>query len=214
MPLCLPKLGAFTGGDSSTNLHEQLYKMDYPRSYKQFRALTNLRFHSENKKLLMRFVYRYRLAKCFSGIIADGIGRTLNGYNAIFKVFLAYTAYEQLLKGAYGLRVYGLLKISENRIFDEKIAEKIRMNTQLIEYLIEYSTDSLLISQLNSFRKNSNNDITCVAYAIRNVFAHGQLTATPVGLSLKPQRIALLELADFLLDYCDENFTKCFEKLR
>ena len=185
-----------------------------PSSFKLLKATVNLRLHSENKKLLTRFVYRYRLAKSFTEIIADDIGRTLKGYNAILKVFLTYTAYEQLLKASNGLRVYGLDGIGTNRIVDIEIAERLRKNKQLINFLIEYSTDSVLIGQLAAFRKNKNNDIVCVAYAIRNVFAHGELTATPIGVALKDERTTLLDLADFLLNYCDDTFTKCVEKLR
>ena len=185
-----------------------------PSSFKQFKATVNLRLHSENKKLLTRFVYRYRLAKSFKEIIATDIGRTIKGYNAILKVFLTYTAYEQLLKASNGLRVYGLDGIGKNRIVDIELAERLRKNKQLINFLIEYSTDSLLIGQLAAFRKNKNNDIVCVAYAIRNVFAHGELTATPIGVALKDERTTLLDLADFLLNYCDDTFTKCVEKLR
>jgi hypothetical protein len=188
--------------------------MDFPRSYKQFKARTNLRLHSENKKLLMRFVYRYRLAKNFSEIVAEGIGKSLKGYNAIFKVFLAYTAYEQLLKGASGLRVYGIYDITINYIRDDQLATRLRKNIQLIDFLVEHCNDSILFGRLISFRDNKNNDITCVAYATRNVFAHGDLTSTPIGLALKAERTTLLDLADFLLNYCDDNFTKCVEKLR
>ena len=188
--------------------------INLPSSFKQFKASANLRLHNENKKLLARFVYRYRLAKSFTEIIAKDIGRTIKGYNAILKVFLTYTAYEQLLKGAYGLRVFGLDSVDRNRIEDAQLAEKLRKNKQLVNFLIEYSTDSILIAQLVSFRKNSNNDVVCVAYAIRNVFAHGELTATPIGVALKTERTTLLELADFLLNYCDDIFTKCVEKLR
>ena len=186
----------------------------FPSSFKQFKATVNLRLHNENKKLLARFVYRYRLAKSFTEIIAKDIGRTIKGYNAILKVFLTYTAYEQLLKGAYGLRVFGLDSVDRNRVENTELAEKLRKNKQLIDFLVEYSTDSLLIGQLVAFRKNANNDVVCVAYAIRNVFAHGELTATPIGVALKTERTTLLELADFLLNYCDDIFTKCVEKLR
>lgn len=185
-----------------------------PSSFKQFKATVNLRLHNENKKLLARFVYRYRLAKSFTGIIAKDIGRTIKGYNAILKVFLTYTAYEQLLKASNGLSVYGLDGIAKNRIVDIELAERLRKNKQLIDFLVEYSTDSVLIGQLVAFRKNANNDIVCVAYAVRNVFAHGELTATPIGIALKDERTTLLDLADFLLNYCDDIFTKCVEKLR
>ena len=185
-----------------------------PSSFKQFKATVNLRLHNENKKLLARFVYRYRLAKSFTGLVAKDIGRTIKGYNAILKVFLTYTAYEQLLKASNGLSVYGLDGIAKNRIVDIELAERLRKNKQLIDFLVEYSTDSVLIGQLVAFRKNANNDIVCVAYAVRNVFAHGELTATPIGIALKDERTTLLDLADFLLNYCDDIFTKCVEKLR
>ena len=188
--------------------------INLPSSFKQFKATVNLRSHSENKKLLARFVYRYRLAQSFTEIIAKDIGRTIKGYNAILKVFLTYTAYEQLLKASNGLRVYGLDSIDRNRIADIELAERLRNNKQLIDFLIEYSTDSILIGQLVAFRKNKNNDSVCVAYAIRNVFAHGELTATPIGIALKTERTTLIDLADFLLNYCNDIFTKCVEKLR
>jgi hypothetical protein len=187
---------------------------NYPSAYNQFKAITDLYTHSENKSLLGRFVYRYRLARSFDQIIAGGIGRTLKGYNAIFKVFLTYTAYEQLLKGAYGLRIFGVKSVKNNRIINEGIAAKLRSNNNLINVLIEYSNDGILVGQLVAFRNATNNDITCVAYAIRNIFAHGDLTSTAIGLALKSQRTTLLDLADFLLDYCDLTFTKCVEKLR
>ncbi len=185
-----------------------------PSAFKQFKSTSNLRSHNKNKKLLARFVYRYRLAKSFTEIVAKDIGRTIKGYNAILKVFLTYTAYEQLLKGAYGLRIFGLDSLDRNRIVDIHLAERLRNNKQLIDFLIEYSTDSILIGQLVAFRKSKNNDVVCVAYAIRNVFAHGELTATPIGVALKTQRTTLGDLADFLLNYCDNIFTKCVEKLR
>ena len=110
--------------------------------------------------------------------------------------------------------MYGLDSIDRNRIADIELAERLRNNKQLIDFLIEYSTDSILIGQLVAFRKNKNNDIVCVAYAIRNVFAHGELTATPIGIALKTERTTLIDLADFLLNYCNDIFTKCVEKLR
>ena len=184
-----------------------------PTTYPQFKTISNLRRHSKNKKELTRFGFRYRLAKGFVEITAKGIGKTLKGYNSILKIFLAYTAYEQLIRASVGLNVYGLLRIESNTIVDKVLADKLRKNIMLIDFLIENSNGAL-VKQLISFRNNTNNDIVCIGYAIRNVFAHGELTATAVGTSLKSQRDVLEELADTLLNYCDDNFTKCVEKLR
>ena len=169
---------------------------NYPSAYKQFKAITDLYKHSENKLLFGRFVYRYRLARSFDGIIADGIGRTLTGYNAILKVFLAYTAYEQLLKGASGLHVYQLGSIKTNRVVDLELASRLRMNKKLIDSLINYSTDSKLVGELVAFRKEASDDITCVAYAIRNIFAHGDLTATSTALAATDEVVKLIGTYD------------------
>lgn len=187
---------------------------NYPTSYNLFKPIAELRNHKQNKKELTRFVFRYRLAKSFEGMSAEGIGRTLEGYNAVVKLFLTYTAYEQLLRASVGLNVFGMFSIDRNTIFDARLADRLRKNGKLIDFLVEHSTDGTLLSKLISFRKNSNNDVVCVAYAIRNIFAHGELTATAIGTSLKSERETLYDLADVLLNYCNENFTKCVEKLR
>ena len=186
----------------------------YPTAYPLFNKPLDLRRHNENKKQLIRFVYRYRLANSFSGIVADDIGNTIKGYNTILKLFLTYTAYEQLLNAAKGLHVFGLLSVDKNFILNKQLAEKLRNNKELVSFLIEHSIDSLLISQLSQFRNGKNDDVVCIAYAIRNVFSHGELTATAIGTRLASQRKVLDELAKFLLDYCDDIFTKCVEKLR
>jgi hypothetical protein len=187
---------------------------NYPTSYSLFKPIAELRKHKQNKKELTRFVFRYRLAKSFNGINAEGIGRTLEGYNSVVKLFLTYTAYEQLLRASIGLNVFGILSIEKNNIVDIRLADKLRKNSKLIDFLVEHSIEGTLLSKLISFRKNTNNDVVCVAYAIRNIFAHGELTATAIGTSIKSERDALYDLADVLLNYCDENFTKCIEKLR
>lgn len=187
---------------------------NYPTSYNEFKKLQDLRKHKDFKKGFIRFATRYRLASCFTEIKAEGIGKTINGYNVVLKIFLVYTAYEQLLQSAVGLHVFGLQAVEKNYIKNENLANKLRKNKLLIDFLIEHSTNSILISQLASFKNFKNNDIVCVSYALRNVFAHGELTATAVGTTFAWQRKDMLELADYLLSYCDETFTKCVEKLR
>ena len=110
--------------------------------------------------------------------------------------------------------MFGILSIDKNTIVNARLAERLRKNSKLIDFLVEHSTDGTLLSKLISFRKNSSNDVVCVAYAIRNIFAHGELTATAIGTSLKSERETLYDLTDVLLNYCNENFTKCVEKLR
>ena len=109
---------------------------NYPTSYNQFKKLQDLRKHKEFKKGFIRFATRYRLAKSFTGINAEGIGNTIKGYNVITKVFLVYTAYEQLLRSALGLHVFGLRRVEENTVIDLNLANKLRSNTELVNFLI------------------------------------------------------------------------------
>lgn len=185
-----------------------------PTTYSEFKKIKDLRKHKEHKKQLTRFVFRYRLANAFVGMHADGVGKTLNGYNVVMKVFLAYTAYEQLHRSAVGLNIFMLLPVDQHKIINRELASKLRANKLLIDFLVQYTTFSTIKNLIADFKAGRSDDIVCIAYALRNVFAHGELTATAVGTTLKTQRNDLFELADVLLDFCNEHFTYCIEKLR
>lgn len=188
--------------------------MHLPKSFVKLRKTVGLARHKEEKKLLVRFAYRYRLASSFQYTHAPAVGRTLHGYDAILKLFLAYTAYEQVLKPAVRLNVFGIFSVDRNEIADTAIAQQLRANIKLMNFLIGYSTDATLTKRIYEFIGNKSDDITRVAYAIRNVYAHGDLTPSAIGLSTHAQQDVLWDLADFLLDYSDNVFDKCVEKLR
>ena len=188
--------------------------MYLPTSFAVLKATVGLTRNKIEKKLLVRFSYRYRLAKSFQYTCAPEVGRTLAGYDAILKLFLAYTAYEQALKPAVRLNVFGILPVDKNQILDKGLAQRLRSNVKLMNFLVNYSTDENLIKKVGEFVNGSCNDITRVAYAIRNVYAHGDLTSSAIGLSTHKQQDVLWDLAHFLLSYSDDVFTKCVEKLR
>lgn len=71
-----------------------------PTSFHDLRRPIYLQRNRNEKKILIRFAYRYRLARSLEKTIAPHVGRTLKGYDAIHKVFLIYTAYEQIIKAA------------------------------------------------------------------------------------------------------------------
>ena len=186
----------------------------FTTSYDRFKRVSTLTRRVTAKKALARFAYRYRLAESFEGMYAPKVGKTLLGYDAITKVFLSYTAYEALICPALKLRIQRVAPIMVNVILNSDIDEKLRSNTKLISYLAKYTTDSKLKHKIKLTANATLDDIACVAYGIRNVFAHGELTASAIGLSRKEQRDSMLDLADAILDYCDELFTDCVEKLR
>lgn len=163
--------------------------------------------------LLNTFAYRYRLAESFQGIIAPEVGRTLSGYNALTKVFLAYTAYETIVKASRSLRVRNVYAHELNVIFDVLLAQRLRENTKLRDYLTSYKSDSGLKTKIQNFFDGSTHDVVCVAYALRNIYAHGDLTASSVGTETIAKRKLFTDLANAILDYCDDRFSDCLDKL-
>ena len=89
----------------------------------------------EVKIRLSRFPYRYRLAKSFVGIDAKEVGKTLIGYEAGMKVFLAYTAYEDLIYAAQELGIENVKAKNENTILNKELAEQLLKNTNLMKFV-------------------------------------------------------------------------------
>lgn len=184
-----------------------------PSSFNRFNIIIKSTSRPDLVKPLRRFAYRFRLAKSFTGIQADGFGRSLNTYSAITKLFFTYTAYESVSKISTKLHI----KISPiNFKFIKKnktIADKIRANTTLSVFLKNNKFNNKLNIVLDDFFNNLNDDVISVAFALRNSFAHGNLTTTDVGNGYAADCRLILSIADFLLSYCDELFDCCIEKL-
>lgn len=190
-------------------------KNNFPTAYDKFLRTAKLGIENRQIRLnLRRFTYRYRLAESFQGLIAPDVGRTLLGYDVITKIFLTNAAYELIVKTALLMKIRGIRSVNDCAIFNEKIAVKIRNNLALKEFLLTYPDHSIALrTKLVMFFGDKTSDVTGVMYAIRNIFAHGELTATAIGTETKEKRNVLLDLADEVLDHCDELFTKCVDKL-
>ena len=102
-----------------------------PYDYDAFVNFAKISHKKSAVSLLNKFSFRYRLAEDFEGLVAPNVGRTLAGYNVITKVFLAYTAYEAVIKAARYLRVRSVQDIEMNTRFDPELAIKIRENEKL-----------------------------------------------------------------------------------
>jgi hypothetical protein len=168
------------------------------------------------KQKLSRFPYRYRLAKSFVGLDAKEVGKTLIGYEAGMKVFLAYTAYEDLIDAACKLGVDNVKKKNENEIPNKELALLLMKNTRMIEFVRENITDDseYLIIKMEEFIRGNSNDVLFLAQAIRNFYAHGVFTATKGGVKNKADKALYFKLATAVLKYCDKRFTECVKLLK
>lgn len=180
--------------------------VNLPTSFSAFKSKRKSANDGDTRKQLYRFAYRYRLAKSFEGMKASNVGKTLAGYDAILKVFLAYTAYEVLNKTAKSLNV----KItSASAKSDEKLVERLRKNDKLKKYIVESNTEYWLKEKIDLTLNGNSNDIAPICSALRHIFAHGELTPSPIGITTKGECKLLFDLADALLTYCDNIFTEC-----
>lgn len=184
-----------------------------PNDFDAFVKFSKISHKKTAVSLLNKFSFRYRLAEDFEGIIAPNVGRTLAGYNVITKVFLAYTAYEAVIRAARYLRVRSVQDIEMNTRFDPDLAIKIRENEKLKLYLLAYPHEEAVAIKVKLFFNGSTSDIVCIAFVLRNIFAHGELTASVVGTETIAKRKVFTDIANSLLDYCDETFSLCLKKL-
>jgi hypothetical protein len=188
-----------------------------PTSYKEYQRKLKVgikRINDDVKRRLSRFPYRYRLAKSFVGIDAKEVGRTLIGYEAGMKVFLAYTAYEDIIAAAQKMGV-GVKSKYRNEIINEKLAKELIRNIKLIEFVRENITDEdeVIRQQVEKFIRGETYDVLFLALAIRNFYAHGVFTATQGGVTNLDKKRVYFKLADTLLNYCDARFTNCVNLL-
>lgn len=180
------------------------------------------------KRKLQRFPYRYRFAKAFEHIQAnDAIAlRTLTGYEAGMKVFLAYTCYEQIAYVAVRLGVAGIKDKAFNDILNNDMCMKFHKNRKFMELINEAYENGLanedskdkksntqLTNSLEKFIADKSADILCLAYAIRNMYAHGEFTGGGAGITNNTTRDLFYKLADEVLSYSNKIYSQCIIEL-
>ena len=169
---------------------------------------------------LNRFQFRYRLACSFSSMTIDGTTPlSAKGYTAFTKLFLAYSAYDEVRAAEKVLLKRENLKVHSIKN-QAALAATLRKNQKLKDLLMEgienqneIENDGLKKSLLNFYEANGR-DIMCVATAARNSFVHGDLTAGGAGLSINARVAAIEELATVLRNYCDKLFSRCLTRIQ
>ena len=164
---------------------------------------------------LNRFQYRYRFACSFSSMTIDGTTPlTAKGYTAFMKLFLAYSAYDEVRAAEMVLLKREKLKV-HNIENQAALAATLRKNEKLKTLLIDglANENDWLKRSLESFYDGKSEDIMCIATAARNSFVHGDLTAGGAGLSINARVAAIEELATILRSYSDKLFSKCLKRI-
>lgn len=164
---------------------------------------------------LNRFQYRYRFACSFSSMTIDGTTQlTAKGYTAFMKLFLAYSAYDEVRAAEMVLLKREKLKI-HNIENQSALATTLRKNEKLKKLLIDglANENDWLKKCLHNFYDGKSEDIMCIATAARNSFVHGDLTAGGAGLSINARVAAIEQLASVLCEYSDNLFSRCLKRI-
>ena len=151
-----------------------------------------------------RFIARYSLAKGFKGIDAHTYRRsTLMGYDAVMRLMLAFSAYDTLFKAVEKLTPHLSLSydIYTFQIRNKELEEEFRSN-QLLLNVLKADAKETALSRLESFEKGGES-LTCIAYAIRNMVAHGQMNPTASKASRTAVAKQINQLSSLVLDACD-----------
>jgi hypothetical protein len=165
---------------------------------------------------LNKFRYRYRIARAFESINAPDVdARTSDGYAVGIKLFLAYGAFNEIIAVRNLLPKVRAEQGRHTKYNDKKLAERIRENKELGELLKTSSAvnDKNLKIDVASFYDESNDDIMCIATAIRNTFAHGIYTAAGAGMKTKKRQKDFNEITNALLAVTDEIASACVNEI-
>lgn len=148
---------------------------------------------------------RWRLAWHFQGFIApDFSDATLDGYSAAFRVFLAYTAHEQLAKSIAAKHDFLPFE-------DQGLARLVREQLRSLEALTLAQAKGKQHAGLEEFWSDQTDDIRIFAYGLRNLVAHGPFTANKV--KTKAAQRTLANVAEFVLLTSEEAFGAVLDRL-
>lgn len=162
---------------------------------------------------LNRFAARYRLARAFNGIDADGYADdTIDAYGAVLKVFLAYSALEQFHKA--------VKPIKPKQHLSERWADwatspavSLRESDAILQFLIRTVSNEQLRDKLIAFQRGKHDNVLIVATALRHAVAHGFMSVHPEGTPAKVSRVFCEQLSRMLLSISDRSFVDLLESL-
>ena len=186
-----------------------------PTMHKEFSALKKsfskkqLEKNSDLLNLLNRFMYRYKMSKAFQTIVAvDVEKRTVDGYACGMKLFMAYSAYDELREAEMYLK--NSKKMNTHKLKNKELAERIRKNIKMKQLLLDTKKikDEGLRAELKKFYEGSNDEVMSFATCLRHCFVHGDFTTARSGLTNKTQIAVIDEVTEVVLKVSDELFTK------
>ncbi|EHH1187385.1 hypothetical protein OTE47_004468 [Vibrio vulnificus] len=189
----------------------------YPRQWGNYDGFVNhhgySRFNFEGTEGdVNRFGARFRLASSFKGLELEGYKeQTQNGYGALCRIFLCWSAYEVFLEimglktsnTATMLSKYQPLKIAN-------VIKSLDVNNKFYNFIYE-RVNKKHKAELDLYFNSDPCNPQYLASAIRHIFAHGPLT--PNANEVEPKVVVEIcdSLSEFLLTVMDSEFSSVIE---
>jgi hypothetical protein len=182
-----------------------------PRGWSEFDKRFDVAYFVFSKAAAVnRFYARYQVARAFRGIQLEGYTDTTEiGYAGLIKLFLHWSAFEQLKKA---IRVQDTRELINLYNFEEEISElrKDPHHDQFFIFVVKHLDEKSDYSK-NKIKKHIENEdanILVLSQSIRHVFLHGHLTPNARGVS--PNFVEKLcdTLSNCLVNVMDNEFEK------
>jgi len=154
-----------------------------------------------------RFRARYKLAHGLDSITVKSMAEaTVDSYFVALRVTLAYTALESLENA---LSIGPGTQVHNSKLLERLLHER---NSDMCQALLDSIDPKTHPKERKKFQKllaGESKNLRSAAYAIRNLMAHGVLTANRLGLDKSQARRKLLnDFAECVLATADTRFSK------
>jgi len=180
----------------------------FMRLIKNGHELAGMGLHGTQGDVL-RMTNRLRLVKSFRGLKLEGLTpRTTKGYDALMLVFLTHSALELYLR-ITRLKPVEIELAHQSRQSARLIAEVFDSDDRggkLFDFLIARLDDPRLKGKLTACREKKCCNVHVLSSAIRHIFVHGHLTASPHHV--RPERVHRIcqKVSEFLVRFMDDDF--------
>jgi hypothetical protein len=159
-----------------------------------------------------RFANRFRLVTCFQGLQLEGFTEeTAAGYNALTRIFFAWSAFERYAEMAGDRAPYRALFAHHPRRHVHELAAHCRSldpEHRLIGFLLDQSILPAHEVHLARYRDGHDFSVLTLAASMRHIFAHGILTAHPNGLPAANLSNISRSLGNFLIHFIRTDFER------
>lgn len=165
-----------------------------------------------------RLVNRYRMAVCFKGVKLDGFGpETEKGYSALTRIFLSYSVFERYtaLAGIWQPYKPFFRHVPAREL--SGLAKTIKRNDperKLFDFLRQLLKEDLHKQSLERFQAGETWQTIYYASALRHMYVHGHLTASPQGLPAENIAMICNEISRSLLHWIKCDFQRRLELAR